>query len=114
MIFRKIKLDELPVDQLVARFAAITVAQDDALLGHELAKIRRLYDRMIEVLDELKGRPGDQRDALMKLYEYPNMQVQLQAATFTLAVRHWRRARSWNRLQLRTGFRRLAMQECPC
>lgn len=86
MIFRKIKLDELPADQLVARFAAITVAQDDALLGHELAKFRRLYDRMIEVLDELKRRPGDQRDALMKLYEYPNMQVQLQAARFTLAA----------------------------
>lgn len=28
MIFRKVRLDTMPVDQLVARFAAVTVAQD--------------------------------------------------------------------------------------
>lgn len=86
MIFRKIRLDAMPVDQLVGRFAAITAAQDDALLGHELTKFNRLFDRMLEVLEELKGRPGDQRRALMALYDYPNMQVRLQAAKLTLAV----------------------------
>lgn len=86
MIFRKIRLDAMSVDQLVERFAAVTVAQDDAILGRESAKFNRLYDRMQEVSDELNVRPGDERRALMKLYEYPNMQVQLQAAKFTLAV----------------------------
>ncbi len=86
MIFRKIRLDAMSVDQLVERFAAVTVAQDNALLSRELAKFNRLYDRMKEVSDELKSRSGDQRHALMKLYEYPNMQVQLQAARFTLAI----------------------------
>lgn len=86
MNLKKTKLDAMTVDQLVERFAAITVAQDDALLGHEFAKFNRLYDRMKEVSDELKNRSGDQRRALMKLYDYPNMQVQLQAARFTLAV----------------------------
>ncbi|WP_438274823.1 DUF2019 domain-containing protein [Nitrobacter sp.] len=86
MIFRKVSLDAIPADQLVGRFAAITAAQDDALLGHELTKFNRLFDRMMEVSEELKRRPGDQRRALMALYSHPNMQVQLQAAKLTLAV----------------------------
>ena len=86
MIFRKIRLDAMLVDHLVGRFAAITAAQDDALLGHELTKFNRLFDRMMEVSNELKGRPGDQRRALMTLYDHPNMQAQLQAAKLTLAV----------------------------
>ncbi|GAB1716626.1 MAG: hypothetical protein NTAFB05_16680 [Nitrobacter sp.] len=86
MIFRKIRLDTMSVDQLVGRFAAITAAQDDALLGHELTKFNRLFDRMLEVLEELKGRPGDQRRALMALYDYPNMQVRLKAAIHTREV----------------------------
>ena len=76
----------MAVDQLVVRFAAITAAQDDALLGNELTKFNRLFDRMMEVSEELKGRPGDQRRALMTLYSHPNIQVQLQAAKLTLAV----------------------------
>jgi hypothetical protein len=86
MIFRKIRLDAMAVDQLVVRFAAITAAQDDALLGNEFTKFNRLFDRMMEVSEELKGRPGDQRRALMTLYSHPNIQVQLQAAKLTLAV----------------------------
>lgn len=86
MIFRKIRLDAMSIDQLVERFAAITVAQDNAILGGENAKFSRLYLRMDEVSDELKRRPGDQRHALLTLFEYPNMQVQLEAAKFTLAV----------------------------
>lgn len=86
MIFRKIRLDAMLVDQLVGRFAAITAAQDDTLLGHELTKFNRLFDRMMEVSIELRGRPGDQRRALMALYDHPNMQAQLQAAKLTLAV----------------------------
>jgi hypothetical protein len=35
---------------------------------------------------ELKSRPGDQRSALVKLYDHPNVQVRLNAARLTLAV----------------------------
>ena len=38
------------------------------------------------VRDELKRRPGDQRRALLALYQHPNMQVRLKAAVSTLAV----------------------------
>ena len=41
---------------------------------------------MAGVANELKARDGDQRTALMTLYDYPNMQVRLKAAIHTLAV----------------------------
>lgn len=41
---------------------------------------------MMEVSEELKRRPVDQRRALMALYDHLNMQVWLKAARHTLAV----------------------------
>ena len=82
----KITLSEMTTDDLVARFAEIGRAQDRALLGGETATFNRLFKRMSDVSRELKNRPGDQRRALMRLYEFPNMQVQLKAAKHTLAV----------------------------
>lgn len=76
----------MSVDQLIGRFAEIGVAQDDALLGNEIARYNRLFDQMRAVVDELKGRPGDERRALLTLYDHPNMQVRLKAATNSLAV----------------------------
>lgn len=72
--------------ELVDRFATIGVAQDQALLGGEIAKFNRFFEQMSGVANELKARDGDQRTALMTLYDYPNMQVRLKAAIHTLAV----------------------------
>jgi hypothetical protein len=41
---------------------------------------------MDDIQKELKRRPGDQRRALAKLFDYPNMQVRLMAAQYSLAV----------------------------
>jgi ParB-like chromosome segregation protein Spo0J len=76
----------MTVDQLVELFVEICIGQDDALLDDDLTKFRRLFEQMRAVLDELKSRPGDQRTALVPLYEHPNMQVRLKAAKNTLAV----------------------------
>ncbi|MBN9598498.1 MAG: DUF2019 domain-containing protein [Afipia sp.] len=83
---RKIELSDIATEDLVVRFAEIGQAQDQALLGGEKAKFKRLFQQMAEVSQELKSRPGDQRRALMRLYEFPNMQVRLKAAKHTLAV----------------------------
>lgn len=83
---KKIILGELTTSDLVARFAQIGVAQDEALLGGQITKFNRLFRLMTEVADELKRREGDQRCALVALYDYPNMQVRLNAAKDTLAV----------------------------
>jgi hypothetical protein len=83
---KKLNLEAMPTDELVKLFAAIGVAQDQALLGSQFRKFRRLFNEMEEVSHELKRRRGDQRGALLSLFNYPSMQVRLQAAKHTLAV----------------------------
>jgi ParB-like chromosome segregation protein Spo0J len=81
-----IALSKMSVEQLLARFADIGVAQDEALLGNEIGRFNRLFQGMQDIVQELKTRPGDQRRALLSLYTHPNMQVRLKAAKNTLAV----------------------------
>jgi hypothetical protein len=69
---KRIQLTDMTTTDLVERFAQIGVAQDQALLGGEITKFNRLFDRMGEVSNELKSRQGDQRRALMVLYDYPS------------------------------------------
>jgi Domain of unknown function (DUF2019) len=83
---KRAQLGDMTIANLVERFAQIGVAQDQALLGGEIAKFNRLFDQMSDVSNELKSRKGDQRRALMVLYNYPNIQVRLKAAKHTLAV----------------------------
>jgi Domain of unknown function (DUF2019) len=83
---KRVQLGSMTIADLVERFAQIGVTQDQALLGGEIAKFNRLFDQMGAVSNELKSREGDQRRALMVLYNYPNIQVRLKAAKHTLAV----------------------------
>lgn len=77
-------LETLTVEQLVARFAEIGVAQDNAEDDNE--EYARLFRQMETVRAALKSRPGDQRRALLALFDHKNMQVRLMAAKTTLAV----------------------------
>lgn len=79
-------LHESAVAELVERFAAICVEQNKALFGDETSKFNRLFDEMVAIRDELKNRPGDQRSALLSLFNHPDLQVRLQAARMTLAI----------------------------
>ena len=79
-------LKEMTVSQLVERFVAIALAQDQALLMRSHAEFNRLFDQMESVERELKAREDDQRRQLLALYEHPNIQVRLRAAKATLAV----------------------------
>jgi hypothetical protein len=81
-----IKLDNLTVEQLVERFTSITLDQDRALRSSNHGRFNRLFDDMEAVKQELQSHNGDQRRALLPLYDYPNPQVRLKAAKATLAV----------------------------
>jgi hypothetical protein len=83
---KRIELRDMTTTDLVDRFAQIGVAQGQALLRGEHAKFNRLFGLMDDVSKELKRRDGDQRRALMTLYNYQDMQVRLKAAKHTLAV----------------------------
>ena len=83
---KRVHLAEMTVEELVGRFEAITLAQDEAILDDDNAKFTQLFHHMEDVKEELKSRAGDQRLALMALYAHPNAQVRLKAAKATLAV----------------------------
>lgn len=72
--------------ELVERFAAIGIEQDDALLHGEISKFNRLFRQMVAIENELRRRPEDRRKDLLSLFVHPNMQVRLDAAKATLAV----------------------------
>ena len=76
----------LSEEELLDRFTAIGIAQDDALLDNETAKFNKLYLKKVAIETELRDRPGDQRRQLMALYDHPNMQVRLNAARATRAI----------------------------
>jgi hypothetical protein len=82
----KYELDQMNVDRLVERFMELALAQDKALLGENIPRVNQLFDAIEEVKSELQGREGDQRRALLRLYDHPNAQVRLKAAKATLAV----------------------------
>lgn len=80
------RLRGMTVQELVERFTSIALRQDEALLMDKIALFNRLFDEMEAVELELKGRPGDQRRALLALYDHGNLQVRLKAVKATLAV----------------------------
>ena len=79
-------LSKLSIDALVDRFTEIGVAQDKAIEKDNNRLYNKLYWEMEAIDQELRSRGRDARLALMRLYKYPNMQVRLQAATYTLGV----------------------------
>lgn len=83
---KQLQLQSQTVDELVQHFAAIALKQDEALLENEISKVSRLYWQLKAVEAELKVRGGDQRRALLRLYDHPNAQVRLKAAKATLAI----------------------------
>jgi hypothetical protein len=83
---KRVNLQRLTVDELVQRFASIALEQDDALLDSNISKVNHLFRKLQDVSAELKAREGDQRRALLKLYDHPNAQVRLKATKATLAV----------------------------
>jgi Domain of unknown function (DUF2019) len=80
------RINEMTVDQLVAHFIAIALDQDKAIAVDDNAKFNRLFEQMEAIKRELKARDGDQRRALLRLYDHPNAQVRLKAVKATLAV----------------------------
>jgi len=79
-------LKSMTVAQLVERFTSLGVEQYKAQFYFETAKFNRLFREVMAIEHELKNRTGDQRDALVPLFEHENPQVRLNAAESTLAI----------------------------
>lgn len=83
---KRTKISALSAEELVEEFVWLAIGQDDAILGNEQAKVNRLFWKLDAIMNELKSRPGDQRSALLPLYNHENMQVRVKAAKATLAI----------------------------
>lgn len=79
-------LEKLSIEDLARLFVRLAIANDDALLGFETRKSKKILSQLWAVVAELKSRPGDQRTALLSLYGHGNPEVRLQAADATLAI----------------------------
>jgi hypothetical protein len=82
----KSKLKTMSVTELVELFRDFAIEQDKAMLYGEQRRVNALVWKLENVAEELKSREGDQRTALMRLYEHANAQVRVNAIKNTLAV----------------------------
>lgn len=73
-------------EQLVERFVAIAVEQDQAILYDDNALYNRLSHLLEAVETELENRRGDQRAVLLPLYGHPSLWVRLSAVKSPLAL----------------------------
>lgn len=83
---KRVNLKTMSVEELVALFIEIARAEDEALLMDDRSGYNKLFEHLNAVKAELKQRPGDQRRALLPLFEHANAQVRLMAAKATLAL----------------------------
>jgi len=79
-------LKDLSLDQLLQRFVDLALDQDRALLEGDITSLNALGEALHAMSIELKSREGDQRRALLRFYDHPNIEVRLTAAKATLAV----------------------------
>ena len=105
-------LNGMTVPQLVERFTALALGQFKAELYGETEKYNRLFRELVAIEQELKGRTGDQRIALVSLFEHTNGRSN-GANYFALA-----RASAFNKSCKKSGteknFRKQLMQWGPC
>ena len=83
---KRAALSRMTTEKLVEVFAELAVEQDRALLLRAISTVNKIYDKLEAIKTELKSRPGDQRSALLPLYNHKNMQVRVKSAKATLAI----------------------------
>ena len=71
-----------PVDEMLQRFIELSLTQHGALLYLETGPYNRAYMKIKKLVEELEARPGDQRHALIELFDHDNPQVRLNAAKY--------------------------------
>ena len=67
-------------EAMLQRFIELSLTQHEALLYLETGPYNRAYMKIKKLVEELEARPGDQRHALIELFDHDNPQVRLNAA----------------------------------
>lgn len=77
---------ERTLHQLLDLYIELGVQQNLAEKKGQTSKFNQLAGRLVDICNELKGRSGDQRRLLLKLFDHPDMQVRLNAAQDVIGV----------------------------
>lgn len=77
---------DISVQELLDRFVDVCLDQEDALSDEDYDKFNRLYDVRMDIQDELKRRGDKARRSLLRLYDHPNLTVQMFAAAATAGL----------------------------
>jgi len=76
----------METEELVRLFEELCISSGIALDEYKIRTFNRLFDALLAVEMELKGRPGDQRRALKVLLGKGDLQVRVTAAKALLVV----------------------------
>jgi hypothetical protein len=79
-------MKDMSLDRLLKLFVDLALDRDRALLCGDVTRVNELGEALHWISIEMKNREGDQRRALLRLYDHPNIEVRLKAAKATLAV----------------------------
>ena len=82
----RLDLSKLSLDDLLERYVELSIRQGEALESGTISQVNRLGEQIYKISKELKARPGDRRDAFLKLFSHPNAQVRFNAATSSIAI----------------------------
>ena len=74
------------VEELAARFLQLSLEEDKWEREYVGARANRAIRERFSAEEELKQRDGDKRRVLVQFYEHPNVQVQANAASATMAL----------------------------
>ncbi|WP_206454492.1 DUF2019 domain-containing protein [Aurantimonas marina] len=76
----------LTVPELIEAFIAVGLAQSKAIDDDNHQRYNNLVDDYLALEAELRSRQGDERRALLPLFDHMNVQVRMNAALSTLAL----------------------------
>ncbi|MCP3053834.1 DUF2019 domain-containing protein [Aurantimonas marianensis] len=80
------RLGSAPLSELLDDYVRMSLRQYDVNMIDDFRAYNATVPRQIALEAELKRREGDQRRALLSLFEHPNMQVRLNTARATRPV----------------------------
>lgn len=82
---KRVDLKKLTPDELLERYVAIGLAEEDAVLYDDSSShYNKLFRKEQAVVDEMQSRPGDQRRLLLTLYDHESVWLRLSAVKNSL------------------------------
>lgn len=68
-------------EELLDRYIQLSTEQGKAAYVADTSKVNRIGDALFEISNEIKRRPDDRGQSILKLFANPNSQVRFNAAT---------------------------------